>query len=606
MNAERNEVRIGCGGGFWGDTPEGPRQLIERGELHYLMLDYLAEVTMSILARMRARNPQAGYVPDFITQVIRPFASEIARQGVKVVVNAGGVNTEACKAAIEKELAAQGIALKVAAVFGDDLMPQVDALREQGVREMADCTPLPEGLVSANAYLGAFPIAQALDAGADIVVTGRCVDSALVLGPLIHEFGWQAHEYDRLSAGSLAGHVIECGPQCTGGFSTDWQTLQHEWADIGFPIAACVADGSFTITKPEGTGGAVTVATVSEQISYETGDPRAYLLPDVCCDWSTVSVTPQGIDRVRVEGARGRAPSPHCKVSATWVDGHRCIATLLVRGQDAAAKARAVARAILERSGRILQRENLGPFTETSVEVLGAEEAYGPNASGHAPREVVLKLAARHAQARALEVLAGEVFPAATGTVQGVAGAHGGRPKVQPVVRLYSFLLDKARIPVRVKVADDEAFQVAWADASPDAMAAAMTTETEAAPLAEGPMVRVPLGTIAYARSGDKGDMSNIAVMARLPESLPLLREQLTTERVKAWFTHLVLGKVERFDWPGLHGLNFLMHQALGGGGVASLRYDPQGKAHAQILLDMPVDVPQAWLQASMKDKHHG
>jgi len=619
MSDTRKTIRIGCGGGFWGDTPEGPRQLIEQGQLDYLMLDYLAEVTMSILARLRAKNPQAGYVPDVITHVVRPFAKQIAAQGIKLVVNAGGVNTAACKAAIEKELAAQGVGLTVAAVLGDDLMEQAEALRAEGVREMATGEPLPAALVSANAYLGAFPIAQALAAGAQIVVTGRCVDSALVLGPLIHGFGWGAQQHDLLSAGSLAGHVIECGPQCTGGFSTDWQALRDGWDHIGFPIVECQADGAFTVTKPEGTGGAVTVATVSEQIAYEVGDPRAYRLPDVCCDWSQVRVTQQGPDRVAVSGARGQAPGPLVKVSATWTDGHRCIATLLVRGREAAAKARAVGEAILARSARMLMREGLGPFSETAIELLGAEDAYGPHASGTPPREVVLKLAARHPQARALEVFAGEVFPAATGTVQGVAGAHGGRPKVQPVVRLYSFLLHKARVPVRVLVGGGVPVDAPWAgtadnDKAPEASEAMAASEaarpaphtSHRAPAPDGPTVRVPLAAIAYARSGDKGDLSNVAVLARRPEALPLLREQLTTARVKAWFAHLVRGEVERFDWPGLHGLNFLMHQALGGGGVASLRFDPQGKAHAQMLLDMLVDVPPAWLPELLDGETHG
>jgi len=588
-------VRIGCGGGFWGDTAEGPRQLIERGQLDYLMLDYLAEVTMSILARMRAKNPQAGYVPDVVTQIVRPFARQMAQQGVKLIVNAGGVNTEACKAAIEKELAAQGVDMRVAAVLGDDLMGEVDALRSE-VREMATGKPLPAALVSANAYLGAFPIAQALAAGAQIVVTGRCVDSALVLGPLIHEFGWQPEDHDLLSAGSLAGHVIECGPQCTGGFSTDWEALKDGWASIGFPIAECRADGSFTISKPEGTGGAVNVATVSEQISYEVGDPAAYRLPDVGCDWTGVHVEQEGPDRVTVTGARGHAPGPLVKVSATWSDGFRCIATLLVRGRGAAAKAEAVAAAILTRSARILERDGYEPFTETSVEVLGAEDAYGPHASTARPREVVLKIAARHLQSRALEIFAGEVFPVATGTVQGLAGAHGGRPKVQPVVRLFSFLLDKSRVPVRMVVGGAEPIDAPWTISAGEARKRAKDDAPRPSISHDGPRVQAPLSAIAYARSGDKGDISNVAVLARRPEAFPLLREQLTAERVKEWFAHLVDGKVERFEWPGLNGLNFLMHEALGGGGVASLRFDPQGKAHAEMLLDMMVDVPRSLL----------
>lgn len=591
-------VRIGCGSGFWGDTPEGTRQLIERGALNYLMLDYLAEVTMSILARMRSRNPALGYVPDFVTQVIGQHGSEIARQGIKVIVNAGGVNPMACKAAVEKELARQGLTLKVAAVVGDDLLASSVALHAREVREMFSGQALPAELVSANAYLGAFPIAAALSAGADIVVTGRCVDSALALGPLIHAFGWAPAQYDLLSAGSLVGHVIECGPQCTGGFFSDWRSMQAGWADIGFPIAECHADGRFTVTKPAGTGGGVTRATVAEQITYETGDPRRYLLPDVCCDWSQVQLREDGADRIVVGGARGAAPGPAYKVSATYLDGHRCIATLLVRGRNAVDKARGIAQAILARSATLLAREGLASFTETSVELLGAEDAYGPRAQTQATRELVLKIAARHPVARALEIFSGEVFPVSTGTVQGISGAHAGRPKVQPVVRLFSFLQDKASVPVTVCA---EGAPVPVVAHVPSAVSTASIPNPPAsdgttADNAVGPTASASLSTVAFARSGDKGDMSNIAVLARHPKVVPLLQAQLSTERVQDYFAHLIQGPVQRFDWPGLDGMNFLLDRALGGGGVASLRYDPQGKAYAEMLMDLPIDIPVSWL----------
>ena len=594
-------VRIGCGAGFWGDTPEGPRQLIESGQIEYLVLDYLAEITMSILARVRERNTELGYATDFVTHVIGPFAQDIAARGIKVVANAGGVNPLACKAAIERELSARGVSLKVAAVLGDDLMPQIGALREQGVREMDTGASLPVKPLSANAYLGAFPIAAALAAGADIVVTGRCVDSAIALGPLIHEFGWTADQWDLLAAGSLVGHVVECGPQCTGGFFTDWEESKDGWSDIGFPIAECRADGSFVVTKPEGTGGMVTVATVAEQVLYEVGDPAHYVLPDVVCDLSQVTLRQLGRDRVEVGNARGLAPTSTYKVSATWVDGYRCLTTLLVKGIDAAPKARAVARAILERTGRILARDGLGPYTETSVELLGAEDTYGPHARMQATREVVLKIAVRHPQAKALEIFAREIFPTSTSTVQGIAGVSGGRPKVQPVVRLFSFLLPKADAPIHMEF-DGQRHAVAIAHSAPavdptPVRATSSPPHDGATSSPRGPVKRVPLVALAWARSGDKGDISNIAVLARRPEFVAVLREQLTTERVRQTLGHLVRGRVERFECPGLNGFNFLLHEALGGGGTASLRYDPQGKGHAQMLLDQDIEVPAHWLQ---------
>ncbi len=597
-DAAPRTVRIGCGSGFWGDTPEGARQLIERGDIDFLVMDYLAEITMSILARMRQRQPEAGYATDFVSQLIVPHARALAQRGIRVVVNAGGVNPSGCKAAVERALAAQGVQLKVAAVLGDDVMGQADALRAAGVREMFSGAPLPASLLSANAYLGAFPIAEALDRGADIVITGRCVDSAVALGPLVHAFGWRPGQFDLLAAGSLAGHVLECGAQCTGGFATDWREMQAGWADIGFPIAECRADGSFVVTKPVGTGGAVTVQGVAEQVTYEIGDPRSYLLPDVACDFSQVRLQQQGPDRVEVRGARGQAPTGRYKVSATHVDGHRCIATMLVRGREASDKARAVAAAILVRTRALLARDGFGDYGETSVELLGTEEGYGAQASVGArqTRELVLKLAVRHADARALEIFSREIFPTSTSTVQGLAGAFGGRPKVQPVVRLFSFLLDRATVPVALDM-DGETRALPMSE--PPAGGASVAAPAWVLPAVPGgARTTVPLVAIAYGRSGDKGDISNIAVLARRPEFAPLLRDMLTPERVRAQLAHLVQGRVERFDWPGLNGFNFLLHEALGGGGVASLRYDPQGKAHAQLLLDMPVEVPQAWVDA--------
>lgn len=401
-------IRIGGGSGFWGDSAEGPRQLLMQGNIQYLALDYLAEVTMSIMARARAKKPELGYATDFVTEVVGPLAAEFKSRGVKVVCNAGGVNPHACCAAIEAELARRGVKLRVAAVVGDDAMPFLDELRQQGVVEMATGQPIPQ-LLTASAYLGAFPIAQALAEGADIVVTGRCADSALALGPLIHEFGWTAQDLDALAGGTLAGHVIECGPQSTGGFFTDWREVADSWANIGFPIAECRKDGSFLVTKPAGTGGLVSVATVAEQITYETGDPANYILPDVVCDLSQVQVRQVDATTVDVTNIKGKPPTPYYKVSGTWQDGYRALATLLIKGREAVPKARAVGAAILKRTSNIFEREGLGAYAETSVELLGAEESYVDVPAEAGRREVVLKVAVRHPKARALEIFSKEI-----------------------------------------------------------------------------------------------------------------------------------------------------------------------------------------------------
>ena len=587
-------VRLGGASGFWGDTPEGARQLVYSGQVDYLVMDYLAEITMSLLTRAKAKDPSLGYPPDFVAQFIAPYAKEFAARGIKVVTNAGGVNPIACKEAVEKVLAEQGVKLRVAAVVGDDIHGMVEELRGE-VKEIQSGAPMPAKVVSANAYIGAFPIAAALAAGADIVVTGRAADSALALGPLIHEFGWKETDFDRLAAGTMAGHVIECGPQATGGIFTDWRLVMEGWHNIGFPIAECKADGSFVVTKPDGTGGLVSPQTVAEQITYETADPANYILPDVVCDLSGVHVEQVGPNRVNVTNVRGKAPTPTYKVSATYPEGFRSIATLMVNGIDAAAKAQAMGEAILKRTSLIFAREGLGDYVDTSIEVLGAEATYGPHGRASSVREVILKVGVRHMDKRAVDIFTREIAPAATGMGQGISGFAGGRPSVQPVLRLYSFLLDKARVKIEV---DFEGKRIPVSVMTEgQAVPAYKPPAATASAAPSGDVLTVPLIELAHGRSGDKGNLSNIAILARKPEYLGPIAAQLTPEAVKDYMAHVVEGTVERYDWPGLHGFNFILNQSLGGGGVASLRYDPQGKAHAQMLMDFPIKVPASWVK---------
>jgi hypothetical protein len=588
-------VRIGCGAAFWGDTEAGPAQLVRSGAIDYLVFDYLAEITMSLLSRARAKDPAAGYAADFV-DVVASLAPEIARQGIKVVANAGGVNPRACAAALEARLSSQGVDLRIGVVLGDDLLAEADALRAEGVREMYSGEPLPAKPWSINAYLGARPIAAALDAGADIVITGRCVDSAVVLGPLLHEFRWPADDWDRLAAGTVAGHLLECGTQVTGGLFTDWERVAGDWDRMGFPIAECRADGAFVVTKPAGTGGMVTPETAAEQLVYEIGDPAAYVVPDVVCDFRGVRLRAVGPDRVEVSGARGRPATDTYKVSATYQDGFRSTATMMIGGRDAARKAARVGEAILARTRRLFAEKGLRDYRRTDIEVLGAESTYGAHARALATREVILKLAVHHDDRAALELFAREFAPAATSMAQGITGFAGGRPAVSPMVRLFSFLVPKARVQVAVEV-DGAAVPLEPARAGTPPGDASPVAETAAPMPAADRWRTVPLIALAYGRSGDKGDTANIGVLARAPEYVPLIAAALTPETVRAYFAHVARGEVERFELPGVHGFNFLLHRALGGGGTASLRYDPQGKAYAQMLLDFPVPVPAAWVE---------
>lgn len=593
-----NTVRIGCASAFWGDTNTAAAQLVERGQIDFLVFDYLAEITMSILAAKRMRDPNAGYANDFVDHVMAPLMPQLKEKGIRVVANAGGVNPLACKAALEAAAERAGVSLRVAVVLGDDLLPRRKAF--------ADCTeldsgaPLPATLVSMNAYLGAVPIARALDAGADIVITGRCVDSAVVLGPMIHRFGWAADAYDQLAAGSVAGHIIECGAQCTGGNFTDWEEIAAGYADMGFPIVEATADGSFVVTKPPGTGGKVTVNTVLEQMLYEIGDPRAYLLPDVVVDFTAVQLRQDGEDRVRVTGARGQAPTSTYKVSATVPAGMRCAALFMIGGIDAARKGRASATAIVEKVRRQLLAAGLGDFSGVDIHCIGAEESYGPHArpAATATREVVVKLVVQHPNPKALKLFSREIAQAATGMAPGFTGYFGaGRPEPQMIPKLFSTLVPKALVPIEVVVGDD-CFAVE-VDVAEGVLTQVDDAVVEPALCLAAGSVSVPLIRLALARSGDKGDHANIGVIARRPEYLPHISAALTVDAVRDYFAHVLAGgaahgRVSKWSLPGSHSLNFMLYHALGGGGAGSLRTDPQGKAFAQMLLDFPVPVPAA------------
>jgi hypothetical protein len=601
-------IRIGGASGFWGDSMVAAPQLVEKGGLDYLVFDYLAETTMAVLAAARAKRPELGYATDFVDIAMKSVLPEVMRQGIKVVANAGGLNPQGCADALRALAESLGLKPRIAVVLGDDVSPLLPALRTAGTRDLATGQPLPERVLSANAYLGALPVARALAEGADIVITGRCVDSAVTLGPLMHEFGWTAQDHDLLAAGSLAGHLIECGCQATGGLHTDWQDIP-DWPDIGYPVIECHADGRFVVTKPEGTGGRVLRAAVAEQLLYEIGDPGAYLLPDVCCDFRHVRIEQQGPDRVEVSGARGAAPTAQYKVSATALDGYRCAGTLVIVGMDAAAKARRTGEAILERVRRILRAQGLPDFKATAVELLGAETLYGPHARTGAAREVMLRVVADHAMKPALEIFAREIAPAGTSWSPGTTSPGGGRPSPSPLIKPLAFFVDKAAVPVQV-VLDGQALTVEVPLGVPElpvdlplaGRAAPPQDLLEPAPWVDSlagdvdPQIEVPLVRLAWARSGDKGNTANIGVIARRPEWLPLLWARLTPQAVHAHLAHLVLGPVERFHLPGISAMNFLLHDALDGGGPASRRMDPLGKGLAQILLDMPVRVPAEWL----------
>ena len=594
-------IRIAGASGFWGDAARATPQLLKDENVDFIVYDYLAEITMSIMARARAKNPDAGYALDFVSAAMKPNLKEIARQGVRIVSNAGGVNPQACANALRGVIADLGLSLKVACILGDDMISQRDKVAAHGYKEMfsGDDFPDVEKVASINAYLGAFPVARALKEGADIVVTGRCVDSAVTLGVCIDAFGWGRDDLDQLAMGSLAGHILECGPQATGGNFTDWE-LSNNLENIGYPIAAIKTDGIFVCSKPEGTGGLISVGTIAEQMVYEIGDPQAYILPDVVCDFSNVRLTEVGENLVEVTGATGLPAPDTYKVCSTYADQFRGGTTMTFYGFDADKKANKLAAAIFTASRRTLKMFGLEDYSETSVELIGAESQYGANAAVANCRELSMKIAVKHADPAGIGILLKECVGLGLATPPGLSGFAGARPKPSPVVRLFSFALSKGNLPIQVEL------DGTYIDC-PDSQGTPLNLDQIVRPQAPiGPdhrdMVSVPLIKLALARSGDKGNKANVGIIARDPEYLPYIFDALTAQVVAERFSHFLpegaVQKsdcyVERYLMPGSNAINFLIHDVLGGGGMASIRNDAQGKGFGQLMLDASIPVSAA------------
>lgn len=590
-------LRIANASGYWGDDLTALRRQLEGGPLDVITMDFLAEITMSILQKQVDRDPSAGFARDFVSQL--DDVMELAVENdVKIIANAGGVRPEACGRAIAAIATTKGLNPRIGVVAGDDLMADIDAWHNDGV----DLSNMDDGrrfgevierVSSANAYFGAVSVLTALEQDAQFIVTGRVTDTGITLAPMMHRFGWAADDWDKLAAGIIAGHILECGAQSTGGNFTDWRDVPS-FHNVGYPIVEVDADGSFVVTKHPGTGGLINTATVKEQLVYEMGDPSAYLTPDVVVDFGSIELEDVGPDRVRVSGIRGAAPTNLLKVSMSHHDGFKASGAVMICGPNAREKAEMFKEILWGR---------LPEFEATLTEYVGADSTWGPLAPSREANEIMLRFGVRdHDKAKIREFA--KMLPAIVLSGPPGVSVIGGRPAAQDVVAYWPCLIprDLCRADIAVFTPADVAHgaELSWTSAAFEGPSGPGRVDPSGvvydfpsiAPT--GDTVTVKLADLAHGRSGDKGDTCNIGVIARHPAVYPWLVENLTADLVKQSFTGISTGDVERFEVPNIGALNFLLDEALGGGGTLSLHIDAQGKTYSHALLSIEVEVDRA------------
>jgi hypothetical protein len=595
----KKKIRIGNAGGYWGDDLSAMRRQLTGGPLDYITMDFLAEITMSILQRQRQRNPELGYAVDFLDQ-LRDCLPLIVKKNARVISNAGGINPIGMARQIIDLAASIDLDIKVGVVYGDDISDQLYELSAAGERFVnmetgEDFFDVRSRIGAANIYLGAEPVVKALDAGCHIVVTGRVTDTGLTLAPMIHEFGWAMDDWDKMAAGVVAGHIIECGCQATGGNITDWSDVSS-FHNIGYPIIEMEAGGEFVVTKHNKTGGLVSEKTVKEQLVYEMGDPANYISPDGIARFDTIRLETKGKDRVRVFGVKGKPEPDFLKVSMAYEDGWKSAGEVLVSGPNTYDKARTIAD--------IFWKKLEHKFESTRTEMIGSGSIWPSQLNVCETNEILLRFAVRDHDLRKIQNFGKALSTLILSGPAGMAVTGQGRPKPKQVFAYWPALIHRSRVKAKVLTittgGEEDFYEIAF----PIRVQSATKTESEAKPgekkRAKRPTGRarnVRLQEICYARSGDKGDICNIGVLARSEDIYYWLLDNLTEDRVKKFFSGITKGNVIRYELDNLHGLNFLLEETLGGGGTQSLMIDPQGKTLAQALLQMQLKVPSSLLK---------
>ncbi|MBU2515856.1 DUF1446 domain-containing protein [bacterium] len=581
----KDKIVIANASGFWGDEADAVRRQVMGGHIDYLTMDYLAEITMIILGRQMAKNPEYGYARDFVAS-LESVIREIADKNITVITNAGGINAQACANAIEQITREQGLDLPVAAVYGDNLIPDLQRLRSEGcdLPHLETGQPMDElfeKIESANAYLGAKPIVEALKKGAKIIVTGRTYDAASVVAPFVYEFGWDWEDYDKLASALLAGHLIECGTQSTGGNYSRWQEI-GSYLNIGYPLVEASADGSFVLMKHAGTGGKISARTAKEQIVYEISDPRVYMSPDVIADFTSFSLEEDGADRVRFWGAKGQKPTDKLKVSTNYAAGFKTTGMLVVSGPDAVAKGKIFAEIFWDRVGA-------EGFIDRRTDFVGASACWGESAApGIEPAEILLRFAARAEDKEPLKRMSKELAGLILAGPPGVT-VFGGRPALAPAYGFWPALIPRNMVKAHLLFNGEES--VFDCENGPSGYPEIKDFPELSTTNTSSERIKVPLGRIAHARSGDKGDLANIGVIALKPELYPEILREVTVEKIGRFFNTNVKGPIKHYRLDNIFAVNFVLHGALNGGGTVSLLLDNQGKTLSQALLTMEIEV---------------
>jgi hypothetical protein len=601
MLANPKTIRIGNSSGYWGDDPDALRRQVKNSDLDYVTMDFLAEVTMSILHKQKEKNPNLGYAVDLVP-IFKQALPYLIEKKTTLITNAGGMNPVACARALLKVAKESHYSLRVAVVANDSIMSKVtklytnDKAKFTNLEDQREFSLISDKITSANVYFGANPIAQALkNWQPDVVLTGRVSDAALILGPLIHEFSWGLRDWDLLASGMVAGHLLECGSQVSGGNFSDWEKVES-FSQIGYPFADVSADGSFVLSKTPNSGGLVSVDTVREQLFYEINDPRAYLTPDVVVDFSHLSLQLVAKDQVLVKGAKGYPPTDSYKVSLSFADGYKACGQILVSGPQAFEKAKKFSDIFWERISQ--------DFAEKNTDYVGLSGCCGEVGAKYQANEILLRLSVKDQNREKVRQFTKMVSSLLLSGPPGVAVVEG-TPKVRKVISYWPTLLKKKYVAPVLSCSDDDFSKEIFCDPAVAGEFVNKSSDPQVASEATKTLEQVfgtkggqDLLSICIARRGDKGNLVNIGVFARSQESFDFLKENLSAQVIKNFFQKMCKGRVLRYCADNIWGFNFVLEQSLGGGGTCTLRLDAQGKTYAQVLLQQKFVIPDSVLKS--------